>query len=40
MDMLMVTSIGAGAQPGDEWAGATLLLRPGVAGMPETRFRA
>ena len=40
MDTLMVTSIAAGAQPGDEWAGATLLVYPGVSGMPETRFRA
>jgi len=40
MDTLMVTSIGAGAQPGDEWAGATLLVYPGIAGMPETLFRA
>jgi sugar lactone lactonase YvrE len=38
MDVMMVTSIGAGAAPGDEWAGATLLLRPGATGMPETRF--
>jgi sugar lactone lactonase YvrE len=38
MTTLMVTSISAGAPAGDEWAGTTLLLRPGVAGMPETRF--
>lgn len=38
MATLMVTSISAGAPPDDAWAGATLLLRPGVAGMPETRF--
>jgi len=39
MDTLMVTSIAAGKPAGDEWAGATLLLKPGVAGVPETRFR-
>ncbi len=39
MDTLMVTSIGGGAAPGDNWAGATLLLRPGVQGVPETLFR-
>ncbi|MES2898089.1 MAG: SMP-30/gluconolactonase/LRE family protein [Pseudomonadota bacterium] len=39
MDTLMVTSISAGAAPGDAWAGATLLLRPGVQGVPETMFR-
>jgi sugar lactone lactonase YvrE len=38
MGTLIVTSISAGAPAGDQWAGATLLLRPGVAGMPETRF--
>jgi sugar lactone lactonase YvrE len=38
MRTLMVTSISAGAPAGDDWAGATLLLRPGVEGMPETRF--
>ncbi len=40
MATLMVTSISAGAPEGDTWAGATVLLRPGVAGMPETRFGA
>ena len=39
MQTLMVTSIAAGAKPGDAWAGATLLLRPGVEGVRETRFR-
>ena len=39
MDTLLVTSIAAGKQPGDDWAGATIMLRPGVAGVPETRFR-
>ena len=38
MASLMVTSIGAGAASGDRWAGATVLLRPGVQGMPETLF--
>ena len=38
MDTLLVTSIAAGAPEGDAWAGATVLLRPGVAGMPETPF--
>ncbi|MES2316458.1 MAG: SMP-30/gluconolactonase/LRE family protein [Pseudomonadota bacterium] len=38
MATLMVTSISAGAPPGDQLAGATLLLRPGAVGMPETRF--
>ena len=38
MRTLMVTSISAGAPPGDDWAGAVMLLRPGVEGMPETRF--
>ena len=40
MDTLMVTSIGGGAAPGDEWAGATILIRPGVSGMPEAAFDA
>ena len=39
MDTLLVTSIAAGKAPGDEWAGATLLVRPGVCGVPETPFR-
>lgn len=39
MDTLLVTSIGAGAVPGDSWAGAALLVRPGVKGVAETRFR-
>ena len=39
MDTLLVTSIAAGAPAGDEWAGAVVTVRPGVAGMPETRFR-
>lgn len=38
MDTLMVTSISAGAPAGDDWAGATALLRPGVKGIAETPF--
>ncbi len=38
MDTLLVTSIAAGKAEGDEWAGATVLVRPGVKGMPETPF--
>lgn len=38
LDTLMVTSIGAGQPEADEWAGATLLLRPGVQGVAETPF--
>jgi sugar lactone lactonase YvrE len=38
MDTLMVTSISAGAQVEDDWAGATILLRPGVTGIAETPF--
>jgi sugar lactone lactonase YvrE len=38
MDTLLVTSISAGAPAGDAMAGALLLVRPGVKGMPETRF--
>jgi sugar lactone lactonase YvrE len=39
MATLMVTSIAAGKPAGDEWAGATLLVRPGVQGVVETPFR-
>ncbi|MES2126157.1 MAG: SMP-30/gluconolactonase/LRE family protein [Pseudomonadota bacterium] len=39
LDTLMVTSIGAGQPDDDEWAGATLLLRPGVCGIAETPFQ-
>ncbi len=35
---LMVTSIGAGQDPADSWAGATVLLRPGAQGIAETAF--
>jgi sugar lactone lactonase YvrE len=38
LDTLMVTSIAAGQPAIDEWAGATLLLRPGVQGVAETLF--
>jgi sugar lactone lactonase YvrE len=39
MRTLLVTSIAAGAPPGDEYAGAVLLVQAGVAGMRETPFR-
>ncbi|MDQ1815714.1 SMP-30/gluconolactonase/LRE family protein [Massilia sp. CCM 9210] len=39
MDTLLVTSIAAGRKPEDTESGALLLVRPGVQGMPETRFR-
>jgi sugar lactone lactonase YvrE len=35
---LVVTSIGAGQPVDDSWAGATVALRPGVAGIAETPF--
>ena len=38
MSSLLVTSIATGKAKDDEWAGRLLLLRPGIAGMPETRF--
>jgi hypothetical protein len=38
MDVLMVTSISAGAPAGDAQAGATVLLWPGVQGIEETLF--
>jgi sugar lactone lactonase YvrE len=37
-DTLLVTSIGVNRADGDEWAGAVVMLQPGVAGMPETPF--
>jgi sugar lactone lactonase YvrE len=40
LETLMVTSISAGQPANDEWAGATLLLRPGVRGVAETLFGA
>jgi sugar lactone lactonase YvrE len=39
MDTLLITSIAAGAPAGDEWAGAVVMVRPGVTGMRETPFR-
>ena len=39
MGTMLVTSIGAGKAEGDAWAGTALLLRPGVNGIAETRFR-
>ena len=39
MKTLLVTSISAGAPAGDDLAGSVLMLEPGVAGMPETRFK-
>ena len=38
LDTLLVTSIGAGQPEGDGWAGATVLLRPGVQGIADTPF--
>ena len=38
MASLIVTSISAGQPLDDAWAGATILLRPGVRGVPETLF--
>ena len=38
MDTLLVTSIDPGNGAGAELAGAVLMLRPGVAGLPETPF--
>jgi len=38
MDTLMLTSIAAGQSDEDHWAGATILLRPGVQGLSETAF--
>ncbi|PWF39496.1 SMP-30/gluconolactonase/LRE family protein [Massilia glaciei] len=38
LDTMIVTSIGAGQPADDPWAGATLLLRPGVQGIAETPF--
>lgn len=35
---LLVTSISAGQDPADDWAGATVMLRPGVQGVAETPF--
>jgi sugar lactone lactonase YvrE len=38
LDTLMITSIGAGQSLDDDWAGATLLLRPGICGIAEQPF--
>lgn len=38
LDTLLVTSISAGIPESDAWAGAVLMLRPGVRGLAETRF--
>ena len=38
LDTLLVTSISAGQDPADPWAGATIMLRPGVQGIAETPF--
>lgn len=40
MDTLLVTSIDPGQGSGGELAGAVLLVRPGVAGLPEAPFGA
>jgi len=40
LDTLLVTSISAGQDPADPWAGATITLRPGVQGVAETPFGA
>jgi sugar lactone lactonase YvrE len=40
MDTLMVASIAVGQAQDDTWAGATVLLRPGVQGLAETAFAA
>ncbi len=39
MQTLLVTSISAGIPETDLWAGAVLMLRPGVTGIAETPFR-
>lgn len=38
MDTLLVTSIGAGQDPQDEWAGAVVRLQPGVQGLMDGLF--
>jgi sugar lactone lactonase YvrE len=38
LDTLLVTSIAAGKTEGDQWAGAVVMLRPGVKGLAETAF--
>ncbi len=39
LENLLVTSISAGQDPADAWAGATIVLRPGVRGLIETPFQ-
>lgn len=36
LDTMLVTSISAGQPADDEWAGATIVFRPGVKGLPES----
>ncbi len=38
MDQLCVTSISAGQPDADQWAGATILLRPGAQGIHESFY--
>jgi sugar lactone lactonase YvrE len=38
LDTMLVTSIDPSGQGGSGWAGAVLLLKPGVRGLPETPF--
>ena len=39
LDTLLVTSIAAGKAEGDQWAGATVLVKPGVKGCAEGQLR-
>jgi sugar lactone lactonase YvrE len=39
LDTLLVTSISVNKAEADPWAGAVVMLRPGVIGMPETPFK-
>lgn len=39
LETLLVTSISAGQDPADAWAGATIMLRPGMCGLAETRYQ-
>jgi sugar lactone lactonase YvrE len=39
LDTLLVTSIAAGKKDGDQWAGATVLVKPGVKGFAEGVFK-
>ncbi|MBI3711973.1 MAG: hypothetical protein HY253_03285 [Burkholderiales bacterium] len=36
--LLLVTSIGAGQDPNDEWAGAVVSLQAGVQDLADTPF--